>query len=157
MWEEALTCCFRDAGWRDPRLITAAAPLSWRDSPVLSGLADVNPNIWDTKGNEKSEKTCLSSSKKKTEHGCPGNTVSSHFLSGLFRPCECEASGSVGDCSPLDGRCYCRTNVEGQSCSRWVQRSQRFPLSLSFALFVCERHHAVLLQLLWVLPPSDQR
>lgn len=36
------------------------------------------------------------------------------------RPCECDLSGSVGDCSALDGRCYCKQNVEGQNCNRLV-------------------------------------
>lgn len=37
----------------------------------------------------------------------------------VCRTCECDPSGSVGDCSPLDGRCHCKDNVEGQSCGRW--------------------------------------
>lgn len=39
----------------------------------------------------------------------------------LRRPCECDPSGSVGDCSPSDGECHCKANVEGQSCSRFVK------------------------------------
>lgn len=38
----------------------------------------------------------------------------------LYRPCECNPSGTVDLCSPLDGRCHCKPNVEGQSCDRWV-------------------------------------
>ncbi|CAB1446978.1 unnamed protein product [Pleuronectes platessa] len=33
-------------------------------------------------------------------------------------PCECNPSGTVDVCSPLDGRCHCRSNVEGTSCDR---------------------------------------
>lgn len=38
------------------------------------------------------------------------------------RPCECDPDGSVDDCSSLDGRCYCKPSVEGQSCDRCVIR-----------------------------------
>lgn len=45
--------------------------------------------------------------------------VLNYFLF-FCRPCECDLSGSVGDCSALDGRCYCKQNVEGQNCNRLV-------------------------------------
>lgn len=38
----------------------------------------------------------------------------------VCRPCECDPSGSVGDCASLDGRCHCKPNVEGHSCDRCV-------------------------------------
>ncbi|CAM9237898.1 unnamed protein product, partial [Lampetra planeri] len=37
---------------------------------------------------------------------------------GGCRTCDCDTSGSVGDCSPLDGCCHCKPNVEGQRCDR---------------------------------------
>lgn len=91
-----------------PRLATAAALPSLGAAPPLSGPGDVNPTACDSKKKPKEG--------EKTEQYSPG--TQSLLTSPLFRPCECEASGSVAHCSPLDGRCHCRTNVEGQSCSR---------------------------------------
>ena len=47
----------------------------------------------------------------------------SHWSLVFCRPCECDPSGTVDHCSPLDGRCLCKTNVEGHSCDRCVYKA----------------------------------
>lgn len=69
---------------------------------------------------------------------CPACSVHTTLtVTCLARPCECDPSGSVGDCSPSDGGCDCKANVEGQSCGRFVERCRgnraRFP-------YFCESH-----------------
>lgn len=51
------------------------------------------------------------------------------------RPCECDPSGSVGDCSPSDGGCHCKASVEGQSCSRSVKPLLGISVHISLFFF----------------------
>lgn len=60
--------------------------------------------------------------------GSRSSIFTSHIL--FCRPCECDPSGSVDHCSPLDGRCHCKPNVEGQACDRCV-------ISLLLASWMC--------------------
>lgn len=58
------------------------------------------------------------------------------------RLCECDDRGSVGVCSAEDGRCYCKTNVEGQSCNRWPSIPHPCMPSLLSLFLICNIWHS---------------
>ena len=64
--------------------------------------------------------SCLSAAHTQMSVKCRGYKSAIFTSPSVCRPCECNPSGTVDVCSPLDGRCHCKSNVEGGSCDRCV-------------------------------------
>lgn len=114
-------------------------PCSWRvleqDAPLLPGLPGCSRpsviwkrcNVWRItlylsfclKKNSCSV-TCFLHHTVNTHTRWIYILSSSHWSLVACRPCECDPGGTVDHCSPLDGRCLCKTNVEGHGCDRCV-------------------------------------